>query len=155
MAAAVVQLSFRPRSCLSWLVSLGVVGIEPISRRPSQASLATLLSGRQIFIVGLGIGQIISWGTLYYSFPLIAERMANDLGFSKPEVYGAATVGLLIAGFTAYPIGVAIDGPWPGSNDVWLSSCRGFITDVVSGHKSLDAVSIARRYRAGSGDDAL
>ena len=90
-------------------MSLGVVGIEPSSRRPIQVSLAAFLAGRRIFIAGLGIGQIISWGTLYYSFPLIAERMANDLGFSKPEVYGAATVGLLIASFTAYPIGVAID----------------------------------------------
>jgi predicted MFS family arabinose efflux permease len=85
------------------------VEIEPSSRQSLQASLAKLLSGWQIFITGLGIGQIISWGTLYYSFPLIAEHMANDLGFSKPEVYGAATAGLLIASFTAYPIGVAID----------------------------------------------
>ena len=66
-------------------------------------------SGRRLFIAGLGIGQIASWGTLYYSFPLIAERMGQDLGLSKPEVYGAATIGLLIASFTAYPIGAAID----------------------------------------------
>jgi predicted MFS family arabinose efflux permease len=65
--------------------------------------------GQQFFITGLGIGQIISWGTLYYSFPLIAESVGRDLGLSKPEVYGAATIGLLIASFTAYPIGVAID----------------------------------------------
>jgi predicted MFS family arabinose efflux permease len=55
------------------------------------------------------MGQIASWGTLYYSFALIAESMGRDLGLSKPEVYGAATVGLLIASFTAYPVGVAID----------------------------------------------
>jgi hypothetical protein len=66
-------------------------------------------SGRALFIVGLGIGQIASWGTLYYSFPLIAERMGQDLGLSKPEVYGAATIGLLIASVTAYPVGAAID----------------------------------------------
>jgi len=66
-------------------------------------------SGRELFIAGLGIGQIASWGTLYYSFPLIAERMGQDLGLSKPEVYGAATIGLLIASFTAYPVGAAID----------------------------------------------
>ncbi|HEU5099724.1 MAG TPA: MFS transporter, partial [Roseiflexaceae bacterium] len=65
--------------------------------------------GRRLFIAGLGIGQIASWGTLYYSFPLIAERMGQDLGLSKPEVYGAATTGLLIASFTAYPVGMAID----------------------------------------------
>lgn len=61
------------------------------------------------FIAGLGIGQIISWGTLYYSFPLIAERMGTDLGLDRPAIYGAATVGLLIASLSAYPIGVAID----------------------------------------------
>lgn len=66
-------------------------------------------SGRRRFIAGLGLGQIASWGTLYYSFALIAERMGHDLGLSKPEVYGAATIGLLIASFTAYPVGVAID----------------------------------------------
>jgi hypothetical protein len=66
-------------------------------------------SGRELFIAGLGIGQIASWGTLYYSFPLIAERMGQNLGLSKPEVYGAATIGLLIASVTAYPVGVAID----------------------------------------------
>jgi MFS family permease len=66
-------------------------------------------SGRELFIAGLGIGQIASWGTLYYSFPLIAERMGQDLGLRKPEVYGAATIGLLMASVTAYPIGVAID----------------------------------------------
>jgi predicted MFS family arabinose efflux permease len=66
-------------------------------------------SGRRLFIAGLGIGQIASWGTLYYSFALIAERMGQDLGLSKPEVYGAATIGLLVASFTAYPIGLAID----------------------------------------------
>lgn len=71
--------------------------------------MTTLRFGRQTFIAGLGIGQIISWGTLYYSFPLIAERMVTDLGFSKPEIYGAATIGLLIASFSAYPIGLAID----------------------------------------------
>ena len=66
-------------------------------------------SGRELFIAGLGIGQIASWGTLYYSFPLIAERMGQNLGLSKPEVYGAATIGLLAASVTAYPIGAAID----------------------------------------------
>lgn len=64
---------------------------------------------QRLFIAGLGTGQIISWGTLYYSFPLIAEPMGRDLGLDKPQVYGAATVGLLIASFTAYPIGAAID----------------------------------------------
>jgi predicted MFS family arabinose efflux permease len=35
--------------------------------------------------------------------------MGQNLGLSKPEVYGAATIGLLIASVSAYPIGAAID----------------------------------------------
>lgn len=67
-----------------------------------------MIPGRR-FIAGLGLAQIISWGTLYYSFPLIAKPMATDLGLSKPAAYGAATVGLLVAGVAAFPLGAAID----------------------------------------------
>jgi MFS family permease len=66
-------------------------------------------AGGRLFITGLGIGQICSWGSLYYSFPLIAEAMGSDLGWSKPDLYGAATIGLLLSGVAAYPVGSAID----------------------------------------------
>jgi predicted MFS family arabinose efflux permease len=64
---------------------------------------------RRRFIAALGVGQIVSWGSLYYSFPLLAEPMAREFGLSKPEVYGAATVGLVAASLAAYPVGAAID----------------------------------------------
>ena len=63
-----------------------------------------------LFITALGIGQICSWGSLYYSFPQLAEAMGRDLGWSKPELYGAATLGLALSGLAAYPVGAAIDG---------------------------------------------
>jgi MFS family permease len=61
------------------------------------------------FISALGAAQICSWGTLFYGFPLIAEAMRSDLGWSKPTLYGAATLGMLLAGLAAYPVGAAID----------------------------------------------
>lgn len=61
------------------------------------------------FISALGAAQICSWGTLFYGFPLIAEAMRTDLGWSKTELYGAATLGMLLAGVAAYPVGAAID----------------------------------------------
>jgi hypothetical protein len=64
---------------------------------------------RRTFIVGLGIGQIVSWGSLYYSFPLIAGPMGQDLALGKSEIYGAVTVGLVVGSLAAYPIGAAID----------------------------------------------
>lgn len=63
----------------------------------------------RLLITVLGIGQICSWGSFYYSFPLIAEAMGRDLGWSKTTLYGAATLGLVLAALAAYPVGVAID----------------------------------------------
>lgn len=61
------------------------------------------------FITGLGVGQIVSWGTFFYAFPLIAGPMGSELALSKPEVYAAASIGLAVAGLASYPVGVAID----------------------------------------------
>lgn len=70
---------------------------------------ARLASSGAFFITALGIGQICSWGSLYYSFPQIAEAMGYELGWSKLELYGAATLGLALGGLAAYPVGAAID----------------------------------------------
>ncbi|MBV6271859.1 hypothetical protein KVP09_02860 [Alcaligenaceae bacterium CGII-47] len=59
--------------------------------------------------IALGIGQICAWGSLYYSFPLIAEAMMAELGWSKTDVYGVATMGLVLEGLLAYLVGVAVD----------------------------------------------
>jgi predicted MFS family arabinose efflux permease len=66
-------------------------------------------TGTGRLITALGIAQICSWGTLYYSFALMAEAMRTDLGWSKTEIYGAATLGLTLAGIAAFPVGAAID----------------------------------------------
>ncbi len=63
----------------------------------------------RLFVAALGIGQICSWGSLYYSFPLIAAAMGPELGWSKPDLYLAATIGLGVSGLAAYPVGAAID----------------------------------------------
>ncbi|HEY9279701.1 MAG TPA: MFS transporter [Eoetvoesiella sp.] len=77
--------------------------LEASSRSPATADNSRGLT------IALGIGQICAWGSLYYSFPLIAEAMMAELGWSKTDVYGAATLGLVLAGFLAYPVGVAVD----------------------------------------------
>jgi len=86
-----------------------------LSGELAQPAPARPLSGRSLFITGLGIGQICSWGSLYYSFPLIAEAMERDLGWSKPDLFGAATLGLALGGMAAFPVGAAVDkghGRW-------------------------------------------
>ncbi|MCB1706293.1 MAG: MFS transporter [Halioglobus sp.] len=65
--------------------------------------------GYRGFTAALGAAQLVSWGALYYSFPLIAAAMASDTGWSRDDIYGAATLGLLAAAVTAYPVGVLLD----------------------------------------------
>jgi len=108
MAAAAAQLSRHPLRQRQRERAVGEPA-EPRAATGWRMPFLAARSGRPLFIAGLGLGQIASWGTLYYSFALIAERMGHDLGLSKREVYGAATIGLLIASFTAYPVGIVID----------------------------------------------
>ncbi len=65
-----------------------------------------------MLIPALGLIQICGWGTLFYSFPLIGEAMRADLGWTKTEIYGAATIGLILAAVFAIPVGVMIDRGW-------------------------------------------
>jgi MFS family permease len=99
------------RLLLSWLyVGKKNVPERGDAPRPHRETLSSAARrNRGTFTAGLGIGQIVSWGSLYYSFPLIAEPMGRDLVLSKPEIYGAATVGLVMGSLAAYPIGAAID----------------------------------------------
>jgi len=57
----------------------------------------------------LGITQIVSWGSLYYAFPLLLRPIEQELGWTRPDVVGAFSVSLLIAGVAALPAGVVID----------------------------------------------
>lgn len=69
----------------------------------------SLPTGSRGFISALGVAQICSWGSLYYSFPQIAQAVGDEFGWSKPELYGAATLGLLLSSLATFPVGVAID----------------------------------------------
>jgi MFS family permease len=61
------------------------------------------------FISALGVVQICSWGSLFYSFPPIAEAMGADLGWRKSDIYGAVVFGLVLSAAAAFPVGAAID----------------------------------------------
>lgn len=60
-------------------------------------------------VAALGVTQIIAYGTLYYSFSILAPDMANDLGWSKEWVFGALSAALLAGGLAAPWFGRLID----------------------------------------------
>jgi MFS family permease len=64
---------------------------------------------RWVMLWPLGLAQMTSWGTIYFSFSLFLEPMQAELGWSQPALNGALTVGLLITGMMAYPVGALLD----------------------------------------------
>jgi MFS family permease len=60
-------------------------------------------------ICGLGIAQILSWGSLYYTIAVVAENMRRDLGVSETLFFGAFTLTLFLSGLAAPAAGRLID----------------------------------------------
>ena len=60
-------------------------------------------------VSALGLTQIIGYGTLYYSFSILAPGMAADLGLSLADVFGVFSVSLFIGGLSATYIGKQMD----------------------------------------------
>ncbi|PDS77998.1 arsenite efflux MFS transporter ArsK [Rhizobium sp. L43] len=60
-------------------------------------------------IAALGLTQIIGYGTLYYSFSILAPDMARGLDWSSEWIFGALSAALLIGGLAAPLMGRWID----------------------------------------------
>lgn len=60
-------------------------------------------------IAALSVAQLVSWGTIYYGFSLFVVPMAAELGWSRTSINGALSLGLLVSGLGAYPVGAWID----------------------------------------------
>ncbi len=127
----------------------------------------------RLFIAGLGIGQIIAWGSLLYAFPLLAAPMGAELGWSKMETYLLASLSLGMAGLAAYPVGRAIDRgrgravlaggsvlgalaltAWGGAGSAWMlvPAFIGIgVAQAMTLYEPAFAV-IARRFGAGARD---
>src|SRR4029077_7933700 len=54
-------------------------------------------------------GQLITWGLVYYTFSLFVVPMEKELGWSRNEMFGALSAGLLVAGLSSIPVGAWID----------------------------------------------
>jgi hypothetical protein len=60
-------------------------------------------------IVALGVTQIIGYGTLYYSFSILAQDVAAHFAWPIEWIFGALSAALLIGGLTAPWLGVMFD----------------------------------------------
>ena len=58
---------------------------------------------------GLGLTQIIGYGTIFYSFSILAPAMATRPGWPEQWIFGALSVSLLISGLLAPTAGRLAD----------------------------------------------
>jgi MFS family permease len=56
----------------------------------------------------LALGQIFSWGILYYAFTVVVGPMQADTGWSRNFLNLGLSLGLLAWGLSAYPVGLWI-----------------------------------------------
>jgi MFS family permease len=84
----------------------------PLVRREGRERLLawhTLRRNPWVMVWTMAIAQIISWGTLFYAFSLFVVPMHESLGWSRPLLNGALSLGLLSSGVVAFPVGTWID----------------------------------------------
>ena len=65
--------------------------------------------GGAIATWALAVAQLVSWGSIYYAFSLFVVPMEGAMGWSRTATNAALSVGLLISGLAAYPVGTWID----------------------------------------------
>lgn len=67
--------------------------------------------GRRLVLL-LGLAQMVSWGTLYFSFTVFLAPMHDTLGWARPFLAGGFSVGLLVWALCSFWVGRALDR-WP------------------------------------------
>jgi MFS family permease len=79
------------------------------------------------FAVWLSWAQLITWGSVFYTFSLLMGPVERELGLSRAEVSLGFSLALLADGLMAYPIGRWIDQgherrvmAW---GSVWVGAC--------------------------------
>src|SRR3954471_24076011 len=61
------------------------------------------------FVAWLSLGQLITWGSVFYTFALLLEPVERELGLTRAQSSLAFSLALLAEGVCAYPVGRWID----------------------------------------------
>jgi MFS family permease len=62
-----------------------------------------------VMVWTMALAQVVSWDTLFYAFSLFVVPMQESLGWLRPLLNGALSLGLLSTGVVAFPAGAWID----------------------------------------------
>jgi len=60
-------------------------------------------------VLALAITETISWGIVYYAYSVLITSLEAEFGWSRSVVTGAFSLGLLVSGVMAIPVGIWLD----------------------------------------------
>jgi MFS family permease len=66
-------------------------------------------AGLRRLLAVLCVTEIVSWGVLYYAFPVLAPAMIADTGWSAGTVTAAFSFGLIVSALVGIPVGRWLD----------------------------------------------
>jgi MFS family permease len=89
-------------------------GMQSAPVTSTEPATLTEFGLRRVLTV-LCVTQIVSWGVLYYAFPVLAPSIAADTGWSIAAVTAAFSTGLVVSALVGIPAGRWLDriGPRP------------------------------------------
>jgi MFS family permease len=64
-------------------------------------------------LLALCVTEITSWGVLYYAFPVLAQDITRDTGWSSATITAAFSAALVMAAAVGIPVGRALDRHGP------------------------------------------
>ncbi len=62
-----------------------------------------------VLVAALSVTETISWGIVYYTFPVLLQSMERDLEVSRVAATGALSVALAVSALAAVPVGRWLD----------------------------------------------
>ena len=62
-----------------------------------------------VLVAALSVTETISWGIVYYTFPVLLQAMEHDLGASRVAVTGALSAALAVSALAGVPAGRWLD----------------------------------------------
>ncbi len=90
--------------------------------------------------IGLGVTQIMGYGTLMYAYAVLLPEMAKDLGLSLSEVFGILSLGLFFGGLVSPVAGKLVDrfgGRWVMTLGSVVASLSLIAMSLVEGRTGL------------------
>ena len=96
-------------------------------RQSASASEQSARAALRSTLVALCVTEITSWGVLYYAFPVLADSLSADTGWSRTTTTAAFSIGLVVAAGVGVPVGRLLDRLGPR----WLMTAGSMLAVVV------------------------